>query len=399
MRMLSIRLAVLAALGASSAAAATPSPAPRWVASWGASMVQTNPPSNGEYDNQTLRTIVHISSGGKGVRLRISNEYGKQTLSFGAIHVAVSAGQSRIQPGSDRVVTFSGQPTLDVPAGSVAVSDPINGYVPGGINLTVSLYATRTSIITQHVWALQTIYIADGDQTAAAQLPGAAQTQSRPFIAGLDVLGSPVAGSVVALGDSITDGFFSDSDKNDRWPDLLGARLRATYGNRVGIVDQGISGNTLLGNVGPTASARFTTDVIAQPGRQWVMLMIGINDIGQTQSKPGQAPGIEALISADRQMIARAHDAGLKIIGMTLTPFQGAGYFSTEGEKKREALNDFIRGSGEFDGVVDSDAAVRDPADPHRYLPIYDSGDHLHPSEPGMQAIANAVDLSLFARP
>jgi lysophospholipase L1-like esterase len=397
MRMKSIRLAALAVLMAGSAGAATPQP--RWVASWGAAMVATNPTPAGQYENQTLRTVTHLSAGGQGVRLRISNEYGTKTLSFGAIHVALSGGHSIIQPGTDHVVTFSGRTELQVPAGSVAVSDAVKIYVPGGVDLAVSMYVTRTDIITEHVWALQTIYIADGDQTAAARLPGAAQTQSRPFLAGVDVLGSPVAASVVALGDSITDGFFSDAGENDRWPDLLGARLRGAYGDRVGIVNVGISGNTILGDIGPTASARFTTDVIAEPGRRWAMLLIGINDIGKTQSAPDQAPTLESLIDADRQMIARAHDAGLRIIGMTLLPYYGAGYFCDAGEEKREALNAFIRSSGAFDGVVDTDAALRDPAHPHRLLPAYDSGDHLHPSEAGMQAIANAVDLSLFSVP
>ena len=397
MRMMSVRLAALAALAASSAAAATPPPA--WVASWGASMVPVTPSALGQYENQTLRTILHLSAGGTALRLRISNEYGAHTLSLGAIHIAVSGGHSLIQPGTDHVVTFSGNATLDVPAGAVAVSDPIDAAVLGGIDLTVSLYVTRTDTITEHVWALQTIYIANGDQTGAARLPGAAQTQSRPFVAGVDVLGSPAAASVVALGDSITDGFWSNSDENDRWPDLLGARLRGTYGNRVGIVNQGISGNTLLGDVGPTASARFTTDVIGQPGRHWVMLLEGVNDLGLSESDPSHAPTTDALITADRQMIARAHDAGMHIIGMTLLPFEGSGDYSVAGEQKREALNEFIRTSGEFDGVVDSDAAVRDPSQPQRMLPIYDSGDHLHPSEAGMQAIANAVDLSMFASP
>ena len=397
MRLMSVRLAAFAAIAASSAAAA-PLPLP-WVATWGASMVPVTPPTTGLFENQTLRTITHISAGGTGLRLHISNEFGAHTLSLGAVHVALSAGGSAINPSSDHVVTFSGIPTLDVPAGAVAVSDPIDAIVPGGVNLTVSLYVTRTDVITEHVWALQSIYIVNGDQTGAQILPGSMKTESRPFLAGVDVLGSLNADSVVALGDSITDGFFSDGDLNDRWPDLLGARLRGTYGNRVAIVNQGISGNTLLGDVGPTASARFPTDVIAQPGRHWVMLLEGINDIGQSESNPSQAPTIDALITADRQMIARAHDAGLRIIGMTLLPFEGSGDYSVAGEKIREELNTYILTSGEFDGVVGTDAALRNPAMPEEILPAYDSGDHLHPNEAGMQAIANAVDLSLFAHP
>ncbi len=390
------RVLALAAITVVATGAAAP---PHWVASWGASLVEIAPASTGQYDQQTLRTVLHISAGGSAMRLRISNEYGQSSLGLGSVHIAVSAGKSNIVPGTDQVVTFSGATGVNVPAGAMAVSDPIRAGVPGGMNMTVSLYVTHTGLISDHVWALQTIYIADGDQTGAANLGGATQIQSRPFLAGLDVLGAPAAASVVALGDSITDGFWSNGNENDRWPDLLAARLRGAYRNRVGVVNAGIAGNTLLGNGGPTASGRFISDVVAEPGRRWVMMMIGINDIGETESDPGAAPSLAALIAADRQMIARAHDAGLKIIGMTLLPFQGAGYYSPAGEAKREALNDFIRNSGEFDGVVDSDAAVRDPAHPRRYLPIYDSGDHLHPSEAGMQAIADCVNLALFAAP
>jgi lysophospholipase L1-like esterase len=367
-----------AALAAALALATAAAPPPPWVATWAASQNASNPTTPGQYENQTLRTVTH-------------------TLSFGDIHIALATNRSTINPATDHAVTFSGQPTLNIPAGAVAVSDPIAVPVHGGTDLMVSLYVTQTNVITQHLWALQTISIANGDQTSATTMTGATQTQSRPYIAGIDVLGAPSAASIVALGDSITDGFWSDGDKNDRWPDLLGARLRGVYGSKVAIVNEGTSGNTLLGNSGPTASARFVNDVLGQPGRRWLMLMIGINDIGLLESDPSQAPTLQTLIAADLQLIAQAHEAGMQAIGMTLLPFEGSGGYSTAGEAVREQLNTWILTSGAFDGTVDTSTALENPANPQQLNPAYDSGDHLHPNEAGDQVIANTVNLSLFA--
>jgi lysophospholipase L1-like esterase len=387
----------LAALAAALTASAAAPPPPPWVATWAASQNASTPTAPGQYQNQTLRTVTHISIGGTSVRLRLSNQYGTGTLSFGDIHVALATNRSTINPATDHAVTFSGQSTLNIPAGAVAVSDPIAVSVHGGTDLMVSLYVTHTDVITQHLWALQTISIANGDQTSATTMTGATQTQSRPYIAGVDVAGATSAASIVALGDSITDGFFSDGDKNNRWPDLLGARLRGVYGNKVAIVNQGTSGNTLLGNSGPTASARFINDVLGQPGRRWMMLMIGINDIGLIESNPSQAPTLQTLIAGDLQLIAQAHEAGMQAIGMTLLPFEGSGGYSTAGEAVREQLNTWILTSGAFDGTVDTSTALENPANPQQLNPAYDSGDHLHPNEAGDQVIANTVNLSLFA--
>lgn len=239
----------------------------------------------------------------------------------------------------------------------------------------------------------------DGDQAGATRFSGAQTIHDRPFLTGVDVLGSARAESVITLGDTITDGNGSDYNQNDRWPDDLAARLTAAYKNRVGVGNAGISGNATISRPAPTnpvATGRFDQDVLAQPGRNWVILLEGINDIGDSFCC-GPSPSGAELIAADRQLIATAHGMGHKIFAMTLLPFKGAGYYSNAGEQKREMLNNFIRRSGEFDAVFDTDLALRDPAPTLRLLPAYDRGDHVHLNEAGDQRIADKVELSRFA--
>ncbi len=372
-----------------------------WTTTWEAPMVSVTPTSPSQYEGQTIRTIAHISAGGHAIRLRISNEFGTDYLKFGEIHLAASAGNSVILSGTDHLVTFAGRKELSVPVGATAVSDPVSLEVPPGINLTISLYVTKTNQISDHQNSEQYSYVANGDLTAAKAMPGSTTIYDRPFLTGIDVLGSPIAGSVVALGDSITDGNGSDTNQNDRWPDDLATRLIAADNNRVGVGNAGISGNALISRPAPTnpvATGRFNQDVLAQPGRHWVILLEGINDIGNTLCC-GPAPSADELISADRELIATAHGMGLKIFAMTLLPYQGAFYYTAAGEQKRERLNAFIRDGGEFDAVFDTDAALRDPKNLLQLNPIYDSGDHLHPNAAGDQVIADTVDISLFRQP
>ncbi|TDH61433.1 SGNH/GDSL hydrolase family protein [Dankookia rubra] len=376
-----------------------------WVATWQGSPQTGDPllanlvPPPPSYADQTLREIVHVSLGGPQLRLRLTNSYGAQTLVVGAVHVARAAEGSGIRPGTDRPVTFAGQPGASIPPGAVLVSDPVDLAVPALSDLAVSLYVPQdTGPATQHTLGVQTSYVTAGDATGAESFPpDAATILTRPFLSNVEVLGTPQSYAVVTLGDSITDGYNSTVDANARWPDQLARRLRAQYGNRVAVSNAGISGNRVLHDaIGPNALARFDRDVLVQAGARFVTVLEGINDIGFSVAlAPAEAVTAEQIIAGYRQLIARAHDQGLTIYGCTLTPFQGAGYYSEAGEAKRQAVNAFIRGGG-FDGVIDFDKAVRDPQNPAMLLAAYDSGDHLHPSDAGYAAMAAAIDLSLF---
>jgi lysophospholipase L1-like esterase len=338
---------------------------------------------------------VHTSISGTSARVDISNAFGSQPLVVSDVHVANRSSGSTITSGTDHVVTFGGQTTTTIPAGGLAFSDPISFSVPALSDVAVSMYLPQsTGSSTYHQQGTATSYIAGGDVSGNGSLSGAQTSGSYYFLANLDVQNSAALGSVATLGASITDGFGSSFDANHRWPNDLAVRL-ANAGLTVGVLNQGISGNRLLvDGAGQSALNRFNRDVLAQPGVRWVIFSDDpINDLGSTNPPPSSAQ----LISGIQQLISRAHQAGLKFLCSTLTPYQGAGYWTSQGETAREAVNSFVRGAGSgCDGVVDQDAATHDPANPTRYLPAYDSGDHLHPNDAGMQAIANAVDLNLF---
>jgi lysophospholipase L1-like esterase len=373
-----------------------------WLASWGASPSDPGP----GLSSQTVREHVRLSLGGDRLRVRLSNRFGTQSLVVGPVHVALQASGAAIVPGSDRAVTFSGQPTITIPPGALAVSDPVRLEVEALQEVAVSIFLPGNSgPLTIHALGVQTAYISPtGDFTSSAVLPVSTTSLSRFLLSDVEVLASDEGDAIITLGDSITDGFNSTVDANHRWPDFLAARLRAQHHQvPISVVDQGISGNRLLHDIaGPSALERFDRDVIAQPGAHWMTVLLGINDIGF----PGAVPGATAvtadeIIGAHKQLIIRAHDAGLKIYGCTLTPFEGTifpGYFTPAKEVTRETVNAFIRTSGAFDAVIDFDQAIRDPSHPTRMLPAFDSGDHLHPNDLGYQTMANAVDLRLFGK-
>jgi lysophospholipase L1-like esterase len=391
-----------------------------WVGTWGTAVTgaATPPQPATTFDNQTVRQVVHVSTGGAVLRVRLSNEYGAGPLVIGAARVARSAGGSATVAGTDRPLTFGGRTSFSIPRGAPALSDPVRLSVPAQADLVISIFLPRsTPAATQHSSAFQRTFIASGDVTRAASLPGAQETTSWYFLSGVSVTGDARAGTVVAFGDSITDGAVTTVDANHRWPDFLAARLHADRRLRdVGVVNKGIGGNRLLydgntladppfGGLGPifgdSALSRFDRDVAAQAGARHVIVLLGINDIGQ----PGSISPVDETVSTDdlifghRQLIARAHERGLRIYGATLTPFQDTtipGYYTAANEAKRQALNAWIRTSGEYDAVIDFDRAVRDPAEPGRMLPAYDSGDHLHPNDAGMKAMADAIPLRLF---
>ncbi len=348
------------------------------------------------FNQQTLRHIVHTSIGGSAARVRLSNAFGQQPISVSDVHVANRTSGSSVDGGSDHAVTFGGQSSTTIAPGAVATSDPVAIAVTALSDVAVSIYfPSQTTAQSCHQAGFQTSYIASGDVSGNADLSGPQTTGSYYILASLDVQNASAAGAVVTLGASITDGFASASDDNKRWPNDLAARM-ATAGVTVGVLNEGISGNQLLvDGSGQSALHRFSRDVLGQSGVKWVIFADDpINDLGDSHPTTAQ------LTAGLDQLVAMAHQGGLKILCATLTPFQGAGYWSPTEETSREAYDAYaMMASSGCDGVIDMDTATHDPANPTMYLPSYDSGDHLHPNEMGLQAMANAVDLSLFAVP
>jgi lysophospholipase L1-like esterase len=403
-----------------SAQAAGPTPgwgvAGNWVTTWAASPQQPIDPLTAgtpmdtpprRFSDQTIRQYVRLSTGGQSLRLRVTNEYEAAATTLDAVHVGMSDGKGGVLPGSDHVVTFNGGgKTVTLPAGAPELSDPVDMPVPALGSLVISIHIPpggNTGYATPHTLGQQTTYVASGDQTAAVTLTGASTSTVRYFLSGVDVLKKANAFTVVTFGDSITDGYGSTVDANRRWPDLLAERLQKNaLLNEVGVANEGISGNRVLSDgFGPNALSRFDRDVLASPSVRYVVVLEGINDLGIPNMFPTSEarPSAEEVIAGYRQMIARAHARGVSIIGATLLPYQGAiegKYYSERGEAEREAINAFIRTSKEFDGVIDFDATVRDHANPLRFNPAYDSGDHLHPNDAGYAAMVAAIDLRLF---
>ena len=390
--------------------ASTP-PAPSsdtgWVGTWGASPVGD---ITANFNHQTLRLITHVTLGGGQVRIRVSNTFGTQPLEVGAAQVGLRAKDAAVVPGSNRKLSFGGASSVTIPPGAVVVSDAVTLPVPTGADLAVSLYLPKsTGPVSLHSLASQTSYLSSLGDSAANDdgAPFATRLASWPFLTGVEVQAGSGAHAVVTFGDSITDGFKSTPDTNGRWPDQLARRLQAN-GKKIALVNQSISGNRLLWNApdamprfGVNGLSRYERDVLAVTGASHVMVLLTINDIGQPGARkaPEQEVSANQLIVGLRQLIARAHARGLKVIGGTLTPFDtyvGVGYYSPENEAKRQAVNAWIRNGKEFDGVVDFDAATRDPANPSKFLPAFDSGDHLHPNDAGYRAMGDAVPLSLF---
>lgn len=378
----------------------------RWLGAWGAAPAGPPPETSLQtFTDQTLRLIVHTSTGGNRVRIRVSNELGSTPLTIGAARIGLRAGGSDVAAGTDRALTFGGRSFVTIPPGAPAVSDPVELNVPPLSDLAVSLYLPGTvQATTVHQLALQTNYVSlPGNFTAAPTLPVQRTIQVWPFLTEVDV--DSTGPAIVTLGDSITDGTRSTPDTNNRWPDWLARRLQTErdpvlgINARFGVVNRGISGNRLLGNspntlAGRSAQERFDRDMLATAGVRYLVILIGINDIGNGSATSPVTS--EDLIAGYRQLILRARAKGISVIGATLTPFEGAGYYSPEKEVVRQAVNNWIRNNDEFDAVIDFDRATRDPAHPTRLLPAYDSGDHLHPNDLGYQAMGNAVPLSLF---
>ena len=359
--------------------------------------------------DQTIRQVVRVSLGGSRVRVELSNEYGDQPLVIGAAHVALAGKEGAIVAGSDRALTFSGSASITVPPGAPVWSDPVELAVEPLGSLAVSLFLPEiTPTTTWHRDGRQTAYISGpGDFAVAERFEPAQTIQSRIFLSGIMVDAPADARAVVLFGDSITDGDGATVDANARWPDVLAERL-AKSGAKVAVLNEGISGARILRDrMGDNALARFDRDVLSHPHADTVVLMMGINDVGWPDTllvpKGEPAPSAEQVIEGYRQLIARAHANGLKIIGATLTPFEETfagtplyGYYSEAKEAKRDQINAWIRTSGAFDGVIDFDAVTRDPADQDRIRAEFDKGDHLHPNDQGYRAMGESIDLQLL---
>jgi lysophospholipase L1-like esterase len=361
-----------------------------------------------EINNQTIRQYVRVSCGGSNVRVRFSNETSNQPLVIGSARLAVGAADGAIKTGTDHKLTFGGQDSLTVPAGAPALSDPVEMDVPALSTLAISFFTPRwTGLAVVHPSGNQTGYISkSGDFTRDEKIEGT-PNKFRFFLTGVDVgAHQKTNATIVAFGDSITDGYGSTADANKRWPDRLAERLNSRGQGRYGVINAGISGNRLLHDApasmfGPNGLARFDRDVLAVPGLTHVIILEGINDIGQTSSfgVPEQAVTVEQLKAALTQLIDRAHTRGVKVIGATLLPYEGttfANYWQASGEAQRQAINAWIRDGALFDHVIDFDQAVKDPAKPTWLRSEYDCGDHLHPNDAGYKAMADAIDLKLF---
>lgn len=374
----------------------------RWTGTWAASPSPVPDREGAIAAPSTLRQIVHVTRGGTGVRVTFSNELGTDPLTLSGAHLGVRAQGSSLVPGTDKPLAFDGGASITIPPGAVAVSDPVTMDVATLTDLAITLVlpAQPLHVITQHDLGLQTNFEGPGDQLANPEITGAKPLDHWRFLKNVEVTGGRPGGAIVTLGDSITDGYRSTADNNRRWPDELARRLQADRRlSGWAVLNAGISGGRVLHDkAGPSALARFDRDVLSQSGVRYLIILEGINDIGRTDqpSEPGDAITTRQLIVGYEQMIERAHAHGIKVYGATLTPFVGAGYASPAGEAMRQAVNDWIRTSGRFDGVIDFDKVTRNPSNPSVMSSTADSGDHLHPGDAGYKLMGDSIDLKLF---
>jgi lysophospholipase L1-like esterase len=396
--------------------------APRnaWIATWAASPQSVTPDPDEpllKIEDQTVRERVRVSIGGDQICIRLSNEYGSLPLPIGSVTVATPNDAASVRPGSIRSVSFGGRTSITVPAGAPVLSDPLAFPVTSGAEISISLYfPKRVATPTLHGLALKRAILSQhGDHTRAEKIEAGTVSESSILLTAVLVPAQASQGLVVALGDSVTDGDGSTMDADHNWPSDLIRRLGKTpETSKVAVVNEGIVGNRVLkdgagisAGFGVSALARFDRDVLALPGVTHVVLLEGINDIGFSGAKlggsyladPGDARTPQDLIDAYRQLISRAHANGVKVIGATISPFEDVvipGYYSESKEAVRQAVNQWIRTGGSFDGVLDFDAVLRDPDHPSRLLAGFASPDHLHPNDVGYQAMADAINLALF---
>lgn len=359
------------------------------VVTWGASADQMG---QGTAD-RGYRLVVRTSAAGSDLRVRLSNAFGDRPLTLDSVYAGLQSQGAALKPGSNKPLTFDGSRTVTVPAGATAWSDPLPGSLPAGSNLVVSLHSPDAAgPATGHWMAMQTSYATQGDHTAEVSAANWTETTgSWWYLDSVSVRPSnPATGAVVALGDSITDGWASTTDLNRRWPDYLARRLQKAGTEVKGVADEGISGNQVLADgAGQAALHRLDRDVLSQPGVRTVFLFEGVNDI-----KAHTGVTAADLIAGYQEIVRRAHAAGMCVVASTVGPFEGWSEWDPAGEAVRQEVNQYIRTSGEFDGTADFDRILRSPYDQARMLPFFDSGDHIHPNDKGMQAMADSVDLA-----
>jgi lysophospholipase L1-like esterase len=379
-----------------------------WISTWTASQQSPRGVMPASFSNQTVRQIIRVSIGGNRVRIRLSNEFGTKPVLIGAASVGLAGENSDVASGSLRPLTFGGSKSTILLPGAPALSDPVDLNVAPLSDVAVSLYLpAATDLNTVHQVGLQTSFVSSaGDFTASSDFPTVDKFANRFFLAGMMIEPTAPARAIVTFGDSITDGTNSTVNTNSRWPDVLARRLKEA-GTPVAILNQGISGNRVLSEgAGISGLARFERDVLSHPGVSHVVILLGINDIGWpgTAIEPnGIFRTADEIIAGYKQLIERAHLRGIKVIGSPLTPFENAfagmpnqGYFTPEKEAKRQTVNNWIRTSGAFDGIIDFEHVLADPVRLTSMLAAYDSGDHLHPNDAGYKAMGESIDLKLF---
>jgi lysophospholipase L1-like esterase len=376
---------------------------PHWVGTW------TAAPADAErvaLANQTIRLHPRISLGGQMLRVRLSNAFGKHPVIVGAARIALRAGGPAIVPKTGRLLTFAGEPSAVIAAGAPLISDPVHLEVPALADLSVSIYLPGdqpASLPVTGRYARQTNYLSPpGDFTADEVMQVGRLADDWYFLCGVDVVAPPDSAGIIAFGDSLTDANISTLDAFCRWPDELSRRLQTRDGGRrCAVMNQGLGGNRILHDLrADSGLRRFDRDVLAQPGVTHVIVMLGTNDLRNRWGKPEEEVTTSAMIAGLKQMIERAHLAGLQIFGCTLTPFENEtfypGAWTPAREARRQDVNRWIREAGAFDTVIDFDAALRDPEHPARLLPAYDCGDHLHPSDRGYVRMGEVIELELF---
>jgi len=374
-----------------------------WVGTWATAPA---PAEGAALSNQTLRMTARISIGGDTLRVRLSNAYGTQPLAIGAAHIGVRTSHAAVDPETDRVLTFGGERTATIAAGALLVSDPVKLHVAPLTDMAVTVYLPGDLPVSFGItgrYARQTNYLSPvGNFASEAVMPVGRLTDEWYFVNGIDVMATADTGGIVALGDSLTDANISTHDAFCRWPDQLARRLNARIGGRaLGVMNQGLGGNRILHDIrGDSGLRRFDRDVLSAPGVTHVIVMLGTNDLRNRWAKPEEEVTAEQMIAGLKQMALRAHTRGIRIFGATLTPFENetflVGAWNPAREAVRQAVNAWIRESGAFDAVVDFDKGLRDPEHPTSMLPIYDCGDHLHPSDLGYNRMGDVIDLSLF---
>lgn len=403
-----------ACTGAICMAQSKPLPGPTtWVASWGTSQ-QIPEPQNSllpdDLTDATIRQIFHLSLGGPAVRIHLSNAFGTETLHIASAHIArpVSPASPAIAPASDKPLMFAGSPEAVIPPGAELISDPVEVPVAPLSDLAVTFHLqSPPARETGHPGSRATSYYVHGDAVSSPTLTDPKHVDHWYQISEIDVQSPADAATVVALGDSITDGHGATTNGNDRWTDELAKVLQSSPATRnIGVSNQGIGGNHLLTDgLGPNALARFDRDVLAPAGVRWVIVFEGVNDLGGL-ARDGEVPPaehaalVQRVLAAYRQIVTRAHAHGLKVFGATITPYVGSAYYHPGplSEADRQAVNHWIRTPGNFDAIIDFDSIVRDPQHPEQLLPAYDCGDHLHPSPAGYKAMGDAIPFSLFQR-